>query len=190
MAAARMGIGLVVLVGYLAISGKLALVAGLSQVQWGWALLTGLILAAYVATWFGALRRAPAVCRDERAGRRRGDHRGPDLGRQGDVPESDRHRWLPAHHRGRRGPRLVVDPDRPTIRGRVDGARELTMSPAPAVSRGIVEKQRRTPHPAQRRRHAGTRRRHPVPSCSPAMHSGRTGSATAAPTRSTNYSGK
>jgi drug/metabolite transporter (DMT)-like permease len=60
MAAARMSIGLVVLVGYLAISGRLAMVAGLSQVQWGWALLTGLILAGYVVTWFGALRRAPA----------------------------------------------------------------------------------------------------------------------------------
>jgi drug/metabolite transporter (DMT)-like permease len=61
MAAARMSIGLVVLVGYLAVSGKLALLAGLSQVQWGWALLTGLILAGYVATWFSALRRAPAT---------------------------------------------------------------------------------------------------------------------------------
>ena len=45
MAAPRMGIGLVVLVGYLAVSGKLGVVAGLSQVQWGWALLTGLVLA-------------------------------------------------------------------------------------------------------------------------------------------------
>jgi drug/metabolite transporter (DMT)-like permease len=61
MAAARMGIGLVVLVGYLALSGKVGVVAGLSQAQWGWALLTGLVLAAYVATWFGALRRAPAT---------------------------------------------------------------------------------------------------------------------------------
>jgi drug/metabolite transporter (DMT)-like permease len=61
MAAARMGIGLVVLVGYLAVSGRLGIVAGLSQVQWSWALLTGLVLAAYVATWFGALRRAPAT---------------------------------------------------------------------------------------------------------------------------------
>jgi drug/metabolite transporter (DMT)-like permease len=60
MTSARMGIGLVVLVGYLAISGRLPLVGGLSQVQWGWILLTGLILAGYVATWFSALRRAPA----------------------------------------------------------------------------------------------------------------------------------
>ena len=61
MAAARMGIGLVVLIGYLALSGKLGVVAGLTRIQWGWALMTGLVLAAYVATWFGALRRAPAT---------------------------------------------------------------------------------------------------------------------------------
>ena len=60
VAAARMGIGLVVLVGYLAVAGKLGTVAGLSQVQWAWALLSGLILAAYVGTWFAALSRAPA----------------------------------------------------------------------------------------------------------------------------------
>ena len=60
MAASRMGIGLVVLIGYLAVSGKLGLLAALSQAQIGWVLLTGVILAGYVATWFGALRRAPA----------------------------------------------------------------------------------------------------------------------------------
>jgi drug/metabolite transporter (DMT)-like permease len=29
--------------------------------QWGWVLLTGVILAGYVGTWFAALSRAPAV---------------------------------------------------------------------------------------------------------------------------------
>lgn len=58
--AARLGIGVVVLVGYLAVSGKLSVVAGLAPDQWRWALLTGILLAGYVATWFGALRRAPA----------------------------------------------------------------------------------------------------------------------------------
>ena len=61
MAAARLGLGLVILVGYLAVSGKLGGLGGLRQVQWGWALLTGLVLAGYVATWFGALRLAPAT---------------------------------------------------------------------------------------------------------------------------------
>jgi drug/metabolite transporter (DMT)-like permease len=60
MAALRMGVGLVVLVGYLAVSGKLGVLTGLGATQWGWVLLTGLILAGYVGTWFAALRRAPA----------------------------------------------------------------------------------------------------------------------------------
>jgi drug/metabolite transporter (DMT)-like permease len=60
MATARMGGGLIVLVGYLAVSGKLAGIAMLNTTQWTWIGLTGLILAAYVATWFAALRRAPA----------------------------------------------------------------------------------------------------------------------------------
>ncbi|HEX5825674.1 MAG TPA: DMT family transporter [Candidatus Limnocylindrales bacterium] len=60
MAALRMGIGLMFLVGYLAVTGKLGVLAGLAPIQWGWALLTGLILAGYVGTWFAALQRAPA----------------------------------------------------------------------------------------------------------------------------------
>lgn len=60
MAALRLGIGLVVLVGYLGVTGKLATVVGLSAAQWSWALITGAILAVYVATWFAALQRAPA----------------------------------------------------------------------------------------------------------------------------------
>ncbi len=60
LGAARMGIGLVVLVGYLAVSGRLPTVAGLTAAQWVWACGTGALLAAYVGTWLAALRRAPA----------------------------------------------------------------------------------------------------------------------------------
>jgi len=60
MATLRMGVGLIVLVGYLAVTGKLAGIGALGATQWSWIALTGLILAAYVATWFAALRRAPA----------------------------------------------------------------------------------------------------------------------------------
>lgn len=59
--AGRMGFGLVVLVGYLAVSGRLGIVAQLGPVQWAWVLGTGVLLAGYVATWYGALRRAPAA---------------------------------------------------------------------------------------------------------------------------------
>ncbi len=59
--AGRMGFGLVVLVGYLAFTGRLGIVAQLGPVQWAWVLGTGVLLAGYVTTWYGALRRAPAA---------------------------------------------------------------------------------------------------------------------------------
>jgi drug/metabolite transporter (DMT)-like permease len=59
--AGRMGFGLVVLVGYLAVTGKLGIVTQLGLVQWAWVLGTGVLLAGYVATWYGALQRAPAA---------------------------------------------------------------------------------------------------------------------------------
>jgi len=58
--ACRLGIGLVVLVGFLAVTGRLGTVAALSATQWTWAALTGAFLFGYVATWFAALQRAPA----------------------------------------------------------------------------------------------------------------------------------
>jgi drug/metabolite transporter (DMT)-like permease len=58
--AARLGFGLVVLAGYLLVTGKLGSIAALTAAQLGIALGTGLLLSGYVATWFAALRRAPA----------------------------------------------------------------------------------------------------------------------------------
>jgi drug/metabolite transporter (DMT)-like permease len=58
--AGRLGIGLVALVAYLAATGKLPVVGTLRTDQWGWAFGTGALLCGYVATWFAALRRAPA----------------------------------------------------------------------------------------------------------------------------------
>ena len=57
----RLGIGLVVLVGYVGITGKLGAIFALDATQWMWVLLTGALLAGYVATWFAALQRAPAT---------------------------------------------------------------------------------------------------------------------------------
>ena len=60
VATARMGIGAVLLVIWtVATTGSdlFALDAG----QVGWLLLTGALLTGYVATWYGALSRAPAV---------------------------------------------------------------------------------------------------------------------------------
>jgi drug/metabolite transporter (DMT)-like permease len=58
--ACRLGIGLVVLAGFLGTTGRLSALAALSGTQWAWATLTGAFLFGYVATWFAALQRAPA----------------------------------------------------------------------------------------------------------------------------------
>jgi drug/metabolite transporter (DMT)-like permease len=61
LGAARMGLGTVVLLGWLAATGRLDDVVRLGGDQWIWVLLTGLLLTGYVATWYAALARAQAV---------------------------------------------------------------------------------------------------------------------------------
>jgi len=61
LALVRMGIGSLVLVGYLAGTGRLGDLGSLDAAQLGWALITGVLLAAYVASWFCALARARAL---------------------------------------------------------------------------------------------------------------------------------
>jgi len=56
----RLGIGLIVLVGYVGVSGKLGALFALDATQWVWVVGTGALLAGYVGTWFAALRLAPA----------------------------------------------------------------------------------------------------------------------------------
>jgi uncharacterized membrane protein len=56
-----MGVGLVVLTGWLTATGQLSDLLGYSLTQWRWILLTGLLLTGYVTTWFAALSRAQAV---------------------------------------------------------------------------------------------------------------------------------
>lgn len=58
--AGRMGIGLVLLVGYLALTGKLGAIATVSGEGWMWVLVTGVLLGGYVTSWMAALQRAPA----------------------------------------------------------------------------------------------------------------------------------
>jgi len=57
----RLGLGVAFLFGYLALAGKLPLIATLGASQWAWIALTGLLLAGYVGTWFSALQLAPAT---------------------------------------------------------------------------------------------------------------------------------
>jgi drug/metabolite transporter (DMT)-like permease len=61
LAAARMAGGTVVLVAWLGLSGRAGDLAALTGEQWGWAALTGLLLAGYVTSWYAALSRAQAV---------------------------------------------------------------------------------------------------------------------------------
>jgi drug/metabolite transporter (DMT)-like permease len=61
LGASRMGIGVVALIAWVAITGRFHDLVGLSANEWGWALLTGVLLCAYVASWFAALARAQAV---------------------------------------------------------------------------------------------------------------------------------
>jgi drug/metabolite transporter (DMT)-like permease len=61
VAVARMGMGAVVLVGWAVATGGFASLGALTLTHWGWALVTGLVLTGYVATWYGALARAHAV---------------------------------------------------------------------------------------------------------------------------------
>jgi len=58
---ARMAGGSVVLLAWSAAIGSLGSVVPATAVQWGWVAVTGLLLAAYVATWHHALARAQAV---------------------------------------------------------------------------------------------------------------------------------
>jgi drug/metabolite transporter (DMT)-like permease len=61
VATARMGGGGAILVGYTLATTRWATLAATGWHQWSWAIATGLILAAYVATWYAALARAGAI---------------------------------------------------------------------------------------------------------------------------------
>jgi drug/metabolite transporter (DMT)-like permease len=57
----RMGVGAAALVVYLAATGALGTLIAFNPTQLGWAIWTGLLLGAYVATWMTALSRARAL---------------------------------------------------------------------------------------------------------------------------------
>jgi len=57
----RMGLGTVILLCWVVLSGRGGEFVHLSGNEWSWAILTGLLLSGYVATWYAALARAQAV---------------------------------------------------------------------------------------------------------------------------------
>lgn len=57
----RMAGGVVLLLVWTLVTGRGAALLGAGSVAWGWAVLTGVLLSGYVATWYAALQRAPAL---------------------------------------------------------------------------------------------------------------------------------
>jgi len=58
---ARMTLGSAVLLAWVALQGHLSMLLSMDAEQLRWVLLTGALLAGYVATWFAALQRAQAI---------------------------------------------------------------------------------------------------------------------------------
>ena len=61
VAMARMAGGVAVLLLWAGVQGRFGSLAGHGLTGWMWAAATGVLLAAYVATWYAALARAPAI---------------------------------------------------------------------------------------------------------------------------------
>lgn len=57
----RMGIGALVMWAFLLFTGRAGGVFVLSGMQWSWVVITAVLLLAYVWTWYGALKLAPAT---------------------------------------------------------------------------------------------------------------------------------
>ncbi|HEY5186397.1 MAG TPA: DMT family transporter [Actinomycetes bacterium] len=57
----RMGLGSLVLLAWVGVTGRFGALVALDAAQWGWVLLTGAVLATYVGLWLAALARAQAV---------------------------------------------------------------------------------------------------------------------------------
>lgn len=61
LAGARMGLGTVLLLAWLAVTGRFSQLGSFGAEQWRWVVLSGLLLTAYVATWYAALARVQAI---------------------------------------------------------------------------------------------------------------------------------
>lgn len=59
--AGRLGIGIVLLVGLVLVTGRAGGFAAYGLEQWFWVALTGVVLSGFVTTWYAALARAQAV---------------------------------------------------------------------------------------------------------------------------------
>ncbi|MBI4672599.1 MAG: DMT family transporter [Chloroflexi bacterium] len=56
----RMGVGVLVMWGFLGLTGRTGAALALNSTQWFWVLVTAVFLMGYVWTWYSALKLAPA----------------------------------------------------------------------------------------------------------------------------------
>ncbi len=61
VAGARMVIGSLIISAIIVYQEKTFLIFNLNQIQWSWTILTSVLLAGYVLTWYTALKHAPAT---------------------------------------------------------------------------------------------------------------------------------
>jgi drug/metabolite transporter (DMT)-like permease len=101
VAASRMTIGAVALFSIVGATGDVSAVLAFTAQQWFAIAVTGTLLAGYVLTWFGALRRAPGDERHEhpRPGRRRHDHPSVLEHRRAAGPDGRARQRPPGHRR-------------------------------------------------------------------------------------------
>jgi drug/metabolite transporter (DMT)-like permease len=57
----RMGLGALVMLGFLAATGRTDAIAAMSGMQWGWVFITSIFLFGYVNGYYHALKNAPAT---------------------------------------------------------------------------------------------------------------------------------
>ncbi|EKE19210.1 MAG: hypothetical protein ACD_9C00087G0001, partial [uncultured bacterium] len=61
LAGARMILGSIILFAVVLFQNKAQMMTGLNLIQWGWTLLTSVLLLGYVLSWYTALKYAPAT---------------------------------------------------------------------------------------------------------------------------------
>ena len=57
----RMGLGAVIMVGFLGATGRVETVTAMTAADWGWVAITSVLLLGYVSAYYTALKHAPAT---------------------------------------------------------------------------------------------------------------------------------
>lgn len=57
----RMGLGAIIMLGFLSVAGRMETVAAMDATDWGWVAITSAFLLGYVSAYYTALKHAPAT---------------------------------------------------------------------------------------------------------------------------------